>query len=233
LKVLKNVRAIMPPEKKARPNAEETKVLEKWVKHSAFGIDPQNPDPGRVTVRRLNRAEYRNTIRDLMGVDFRVELEFPPDDTGHGFDNIADVLTLPPMLLEKYLEAAKTIVARAVPTSEGSPAEQVISGRGFRAAGDSGSREDREGPLSLSYYEPASVSRKFQARQAGHYLLVVELTAGEKHVENQFDYNKCRLIFQRRKGIASEGIRARNRAFGAARRGLAGWRRELVFGCNH
>ena len=118
LKVLKNVRAnIMPPEKKARPNVEEKQVLEKWIKNSAFGIDPQNPDPGRVTVRRLNRVEYRNTIRDLMGVDFRVELEFPPDDTGHGFDNIADVLTLPPMLLEKYLEAAKTIVAKAVPTS--------------------------------------------------------------------------------------------------------------------
>lgn len=120
LKVLKNTRAnIMPPEKKSRPNAEERKRLEQWIKHSAFGIDPQNPDPGRVTVRRLNRVEYRNTIRDLTGVDFRVDLEFPPDDTGHGFDNIADVLTLPPMLLEKYLEAAKTIVAKAVPTKPG------------------------------------------------------------------------------------------------------------------
>ena len=120
LKVLKNVRAnIMPPVKKSRPTAQERKRLEHWIKTSAFGIDPQNPDPGRVTVRRLNRVEYRNTIRDLMGVDFKVELEFPPDDTGHGFDNIADVLTLPPMLLEKYLEAAKTIVAKAVPTAPG------------------------------------------------------------------------------------------------------------------
>jgi hypothetical protein len=120
LKVLKNTRAnIMPPEKKSRPNAEDRKRLEHWIKTSAFGIDPQNLDPGHVTVRRLNRVEYRNTIRDLTGVDFRVELEFPPDDTGHGFDNIADVLTLPPMLLEKYLEAAKSIVAKGVPDAPG------------------------------------------------------------------------------------------------------------------
>src|SRR5262244_2947172 len=50
------------------------------------------PDPGRVTARRLNRTEYRNTIRDLMGVDYDSEQEFPPDDTGYGFDDIADVL---------------------------------------------------------------------------------------------------------------------------------------------
>ena len=61
-----------------------------------FQVDPQNPDPGRVTVRRLNRVEYRNTIRDLLGVDFDTDKEFPPDDAGHGFDNIGDVLTLPP-----------------------------------------------------------------------------------------------------------------------------------------
>jgi hypothetical protein len=120
LKVLKNVRAnIMPPEKKARPNDNERERLEHWIKVSAFGLDLQNPDPGRVTVRRLNRVEYRNTVRDLTGVDFRVELEFPPDDSGHGFDNIADVLTLPPMLLEKYFEAAKSIVARSVPDAPG------------------------------------------------------------------------------------------------------------------
>ncbi len=120
LKVLKNVRAnIMPPEKKTRPTDEERERLEQWIKVSAFGLDLQNPDPGRVTVRRLNRVEYRNTVRDLTGVDFRVELEFPPDDSGHGFDNIADVLTLPPMLLEKYFEAAKSIVARAVPDAPG------------------------------------------------------------------------------------------------------------------
>ena len=80
----------------------------------ATGIDRKDPDPGRVTVRRLNRVEYRNTIRDLIGVDYDTTSEFPPDDTGHGFDNIGDVLTLSPMLLEKYLNAANTIISMAV-----------------------------------------------------------------------------------------------------------------------
>ena len=63
-------------------------------------------DPGRVTIRRLNRAEYNNTIRDLLGVDFQPADDFPSDDVGYGFDNIGDVLSMPPILLEKYLSAA-------------------------------------------------------------------------------------------------------------------------------
>ena len=122
LKVLKNTRAgLMPPQKKPRPSQEERQKLEHWIKYEAFGIDPKNPDPGRVTVHRLNRIEYKNTIRDLMGVDYDAEGEFPAEDTGYGFDNIADVLTLSPMLLEKYLDAASTIVGQAVPTTGAAP----------------------------------------------------------------------------------------------------------------
>src|SRR5690349_664045 len=103
LAVLKNVRAgLMPPEDKARPTPDQRHLLEEWIKRDVFQIDPQNPDPGRVTIRRLNRVEYRNTMRDLMGYDFPVNEELPPDDTGYGFDNIGDVLTVSPMLLEKY-----------------------------------------------------------------------------------------------------------------------------------
>jgi hypothetical protein len=72
------------------------------------------PDPGRITARRLNRTEYRNTIRDLLGVDFQATQEFPTDDSGEGFDNIADVLTISPLLAEKYLTAAERISARAL-----------------------------------------------------------------------------------------------------------------------
>ena len=116
LAVLKNVRAgMMPPEKKPRPSEEQKRTLADWIKRDAFGIDANDPDPGRVTVRRLNRVEYRNTIRDLTGFDFKVEEELPPDDTGFGFDNIGDVLTLSPLLLEKYMQAAETIAAGAVP----------------------------------------------------------------------------------------------------------------------
>ncbi|MES1255861.1 MAG: DUF1592 domain-containing protein, partial [Acidobacteriota bacterium] len=72
------------------------------------------PDPGRVTARHLNRTEYRNTIRDLVGVDFQTAQEFPVDDSGDGFDNIGDVLTVSPLLAEKYLTAAERISARAL-----------------------------------------------------------------------------------------------------------------------
>ena len=70
--------------------------------------------PGRVTLRRLNRAEYRRTILDLLGIDYRPAADFPADDVGYGFDNIADVLSLPPILLEKYLAAAEDISTTAI-----------------------------------------------------------------------------------------------------------------------
>src|SRR5438045_9217486 len=105
----------MPREKEPPPSVEERAKLERCIKYSALAIDPKNPDPGRVTIRRLNRVEYRNTIRDLMGFDYKVEDELPPDDTGYGFDNIGDVLSISPLLLEKYMQAAETIVAASVP----------------------------------------------------------------------------------------------------------------------
>src|SRR5262249_15066939 len=109
-KVLKMVRAdMMPPRNKPHPKSEQIDKLVAWIKTTAFKIDAQDPDPGRVTVRRLNRTEYRNTVRDLLGVNFDTSAEFPADDTGHGFDNIADVLTISPLLLEKYVAAARAI----------------------------------------------------------------------------------------------------------------------------
>jgi len=120
-KALKNLRAdMMPPAKKPRPSPEQEQQITQWIKSSVFASDPAHPDPGRVTVRRLNRVEYRNTIRDLMGIDYDTQTEFPPDDTGFGFDTIGDVLTVSPMLLEKYMNAAQKIVTQAVPeTKEG------------------------------------------------------------------------------------------------------------------
>ena len=114
--VLKNVRAgLMPPQGEERPTEAERKRLFDWITFEAFGIDADDPDPGRVTLRRLNRVEYRNTIRDLMGIDYDTSDEFPADDSGYGFDNIGDALTVSPLLMEKYLNAAEVIVAEAVP----------------------------------------------------------------------------------------------------------------------
>lgn len=89
------------------------------------------PDPGRVTARRLNRSEYTNTIRDLLGVEFRAEKNFPADDLGAGFDNIGEVLTISPMLADKYLVSAGRIAARALGT-EPLPAKPIEMSLAFR-----------------------------------------------------------------------------------------------------
>lgn len=131
-RVLRNVRAhIMPPaDETPLPTPEAEKIMA-WIKRDAFGLDPAKPDPGRVTVRRLNRVEYHNTIRDLTGVDYDTQKEFPADDTGYGFDNIADVLTVSPLLLEKYLDAAQTIIGKAVVTKPRMVVEKSVFGREF------------------------------------------------------------------------------------------------------
>ena len=100
----------MPPADAEQPTEQERQRLLDWLDHTLFDVDCEHqPDPGRVTVRRLNRTEYNNTIRDLVGVDFQPADDFPSDDVGYGFDNIGDVLSISPLLMEKYLDAAEQI----------------------------------------------------------------------------------------------------------------------------
>jgi hypothetical protein len=105
----------MPPEDEPRPTAAEVRVVSGWVDAQILHADTTTvPDPGRVTIRRLNRTEYNNTVRDLLGVDLRPADDFPQDDSGYGFDNIADVLSLPPVLMERYLVAAERLTRAAL-----------------------------------------------------------------------------------------------------------------------
>src|SRR5215475_2434068 len=105
----------MPPKGVPRPDPAEQKAVISWVESEFDRADRMaKPDPGRVTARRLNRAEYKNTVRDLLGVDFKPADDFPQDDSGYGFDNIGDVLSLSPVLMEKYLAAAEKIARTAV-----------------------------------------------------------------------------------------------------------------------
>lgn len=105
----------MPPKGMPRPPQAQLDALMGYVRAEFEAADRKvKPDPGRVTARRLNRSEYTNTIRDLLAVDFRADKEFPTDDSGYGFDNIGDVLTVSPVLMEKYLVAAERIASRAI-----------------------------------------------------------------------------------------------------------------------
>jgi hypothetical protein len=116
-KVLDNLESQeMPPEGKPQPTKSERARITGWIEASVLGCDCNHPDPGRVTIRRLNRAEYNNTIHDLTGVNFHPADDFPLDDVGYGFDNIGDVLSLSPMLMEKYVAAAGKVMDLAMAT---------------------------------------------------------------------------------------------------------------------
>src|ERR1035441_9182765 len=105
----------MPPKDVPRPPQAQLDAMAKFVEGELDRYDRAQPrDPGRVVARRLNRSEYTNTVRDLLGVEFRANKEFPSDDLGFGFDNIASVLTVSPVLMERYLSAAEQIASRAL-----------------------------------------------------------------------------------------------------------------------
>ena len=112
--IVRKIRAgEMPPKGIPRP-AQMDAVIQCLLDEFAKADRNLKPDPGRVTARRLNRSEYSNTIRDLLAVDFRADQNFPTDDLGNGFDNIGEVLTISPVLMDRYLAAAARIAARAV-----------------------------------------------------------------------------------------------------------------------
>jgi mono/diheme cytochrome c family protein len=105
----------MPPIEEEQPDEDRRQAVATWIANELERIDRTTPpDPGRVTARRLNRNEYNHTIRDLLGVDVRPADDFPQDDSGYGFDNIGDVLSLSPALMEKYMTAADRVARRAV-----------------------------------------------------------------------------------------------------------------------
>lgn len=105
----------MPPAGAPRPGDAE---IESATRTIATELDRlhkgQKPDPGHITARRLNRTEYDNSVRDLLAVTFRPADDFPPDDSGYGFDNIGSVLSVSPSLMEKYASAAEKVARMAV-----------------------------------------------------------------------------------------------------------------------
>ncbi len=115
-KVLDKLRAgEMPPKGRSRPDPQALAEVLAWIEARLAAEERRAAfDPGRVTVRRLNRAEYNNTVRDLLGVDLRPADDFPVDDSGYGFDTIGDVLSVSAVHLERYLAAAERLARAAV-----------------------------------------------------------------------------------------------------------------------
>ncbi len=96
----------MPPSGKPQPDPVSRAAFVQWLQTSLDGYAAAHPDPGRATIRRLNRVEYANAVRDLLGLQVDVSRELPQDNSGYGFDNIADVLSVSPTLMDRYVAVA-------------------------------------------------------------------------------------------------------------------------------
>lgn len=171
LAVWTNIRSqIMPPSDKDQLDPAERKKLLTWIEKDVFKLDPANPDPGRVTIRRLNRNEYRNSVYDLLGVEYDTRDIFPPDDTGHGFDNIGDVLSISPLLMEKYVAASEEVVDLALPKGSHAQVPRVdIDGSEFKDLTAPGIIDSSW----LSFNDSATVRFSPEIKWDGKYLITV------------------------------------------------------------
>jgi hypothetical protein len=157
----------MPPEDGEKMDASTRKRMGRLIDGLANAVNcVQNPNAGKVALRRLNRHEYRNTIRDLTGVDYEPAIGFPGDDVGYGFDNIGDVMSLPPILFEKYLDAAEYITGQAIYT----PPPPEIFETSFAASSLIGA-EDYVGDGRLTMASNGTVGLNVQVPFGGNYKL--------------------------------------------------------------
>ena len=171
ISVWHNLRSqVMPPSDEDQPTVEDKKKLMAWIEKDVFKLDPANPDPGRVTIRRLNRTEYQNAVFDLLGVEYDTREVFPPDDTGYGFDNIGAVLSMSPLLMEKYVAAADEVVALALPDGAAAQTPRVeMEGRNFKASG-----EPRTTGAWLPFAKTQTVKLDQEIQWDGEYQVEIE-----------------------------------------------------------
>jgi len=126
-KVVRKLRTgMMPPPNMPQPSTEDRRALLSWLETSLDKAAAAKPNPGRTeTLRRLNRTEYQNAIRDLLSVDIDAAALLPADESGHGFDNVT-VGDLPPALLDRYISAAQKISALAIGSTQTSLQSDII-----------------------------------------------------------------------------------------------------------
>ena len=174
LKVWKQVRhEFMPPYNATeQATSEDRREIARWVEQAIFKIDPQNVDPGAVTIRRLNREEYQNSVNDLLGTGFELRERLLPDDSAHGFDNIGDAQTLSPVQFVRYLELAEWIVGQVV-VDTGAPLPRVA----FDAVGPKRTDAVSRKPLAA---KDGVIERRYpiELTHDGRYRLEVDLGLG-------------------------------------------------------
>lgn len=134
-RVIKKIRLQeMPPAGLPRPNEATANT---FVSNLVAELDQANrkhPYAGKPVIRRLNRTEYSNTVRDLLNLDIPLEAELPQDQIAAGFDNVADALSMSPLLLERYLKVARRVSELATGTGDASPVVEIFPARKSQAA---------------------------------------------------------------------------------------------------
>ncbi len=171
--VIRRLRAnAMPPAGRPRPAAAATHEFIEWLETGLDRAGLENPDPGRPAVHRLNRAEYANAIRDIFGLEIDVNALLPADDEQEGFDNIADVLSVSPTLIERYLAAARRISQLVVGDTSLRAVAEVYPVHGAL---------DQDGPVSdeLPFGSRGGVAVEHHFPVDGEYIIRVSLRKQE------------------------------------------------------
>jgi mono/diheme cytochrome c family protein len=192
-KVVRKLRSgAMPPVGRPRPDKAVSESAAAWLEAGLNRAAAEHPNPGRPTLHRLNRAEYRNAIRDLLAVEIDPAALLPADNAAYGFDNNADALSLSPALTERYLEAAAKISQMALGHVRGSATPETVSvptdrNQGIRFSDDQpwGSR----GGLTFRYYFPVDGEYLFelQLKESGADGGIIGLTAEPQQLDLSLD----------------------------------------------
>ena len=158
----------MPPAGMPRPDESTTDSLATWLENELDSAAEANPNPGRPAVHRLNRVEYTSAVRDLLGVDIDGASLLPADDAGYGFENIGDVLSISPLLMERYLSAARKVTQLAIGDPDTRPHAQTYDVHCFLAQEDRMSEAlpfGSRGGISIDHFFPLD----------GEYLIKIRL----------------------------------------------------------
>ena len=167
---------VMPPDGKPQPSEPQRETILQWIDDAVMWVDPSKPDPGHSTLRRLNRSQYNNTVRDVFFVDTKPANQFPPDDTGYGYDNIGDVLSLSPMLMEKYIRAAKKVTEESAWIKQPLRTEFTMIHEEFNILSGQGRNDD--GPAA-ALYTNGEMAAQFHVEKYANWRLMLDLGADQ------------------------------------------------------
>jgi mono/diheme cytochrome c family protein len=190
-KVLRKVKSgAMPPMGAARPDHVAADAFVRWLQDSLDRHAVAHPNPGRTAIHRLNRAEYANAVRDLLGVDIDGRSLLPTDDAGYGFDNIADVLSVSPGLFDRYMSAARKISRLAVGDPSVRPAIETYTAPKYFVQNDRmderlpfGSR----GGIAIQHYFPVDGEYALKVRLQRTWRDEIRGLAEPHHLQIQID----------------------------------------------